>query len=156
MKMCRLASKVHRTRKLPDWILARSPAIITSSMHSGYALSHSCVQGCITHPFLMLRPTLLRFLIWLIWCYDGPCSMRVVEGAAMPRACTARPKGVHNSLIHARLQQEQPKIALEICFRHRQRLTLSWFSSSRVRNTGLQIKIYFDDFLFMLELALQH
>ncbi|KAG1726861.1 hypothetical protein EDD22DRAFT_439268 [Suillus occidentalis] len=97
----------------------------------------------------MLRPTLLRFLICLIWCYDGPCSIRVIEGAVTPRACTARPKGVHNSSIYARLQQEQPKIALEISFRHRQRLTLSWCSSSRVRYTGLQIKIYFDDFLFM-------
>ncbi|KAG1760474.1 hypothetical protein EDD22DRAFT_78480 [Suillus occidentalis] len=87
---------------------------------------------------------------------DGPCFIRVIEGAVTPRACTARPKGVHNSSIHARLQQEQPKIALEIGFRHRQRLTLSWCSSSRVRNTGLQIKIYFDDFLFMLEVAPQY
>ncbi|KAG1742069.1 hypothetical protein EDD22DRAFT_306684 [Suillus occidentalis] len=62
---------------------------------------------------------------------DGPCSIRSIEGAVTPHAFTARPKGVHNFSIYASLQREQPKIALEISCRHRQRLTLSWCSSSR-------------------------
>jgi hypothetical protein len=49
------------------------------------------------------------------------------------------------------------KIALEISCRNRQRLEFSWSSSSRVRNTSLQIKIkiYFDDFL-VFHVALQY
>jgi hypothetical protein len=41
------------------------------------------------------------------------------------------------------------KIASEISCRNRQRLQLSWSSSSRVRNTSLQIKIYFDGFFII-------
>jgi hypothetical protein len=79
---------------------------------------------------------------------NGPCFIRVIGEIVMPRA-----------LAHfASLQREHPKIALEISCRHRQRLTLSWCSSTRMRNAGLQIKIriYFDDFLFMLEVAQQY
>ncbi|KIK34460.1 hypothetical protein CY34DRAFT_642934 [Suillus luteus UH-Slu-Lm8-n1] len=70
---------------------------------------------------------------------DGPWSIRSIEGAVTPRACTARPKGVHNFSIYASLQREQPKIALEISRRHRQRLTLSWFSSSRMHYTESRV-----------------
>jgi hypothetical protein len=44
-------------------------------------------------------------------------------------------------LIFASLQKNTLKIALEISCQHRQRLTLSWCSSNRVRNNGLQIEI---------------
>ncbi|KAG2749807.1 hypothetical protein P692DRAFT_20731436, partial [Suillus brevipes Sb2] len=62
---------------------------------------------------------------------DGPCSIRVIEGAVTPRTCTARPKWVHiiNSSIYASLQQEHLGNRIGISCRNRQRLELSWSSS---------------------------
>ncbi|KAG1767389.1 hypothetical protein EDD22DRAFT_303075 [Suillus occidentalis] len=51
---------------------------------------------------------------------DGPCSIRVIEGAVTPRACPARPKR-NFSIYYTRLQREHPKIVLEMSCRHRDR-----------------------------------
>ncbi|KAG2744687.1 hypothetical protein P692DRAFT_20837303 [Suillus brevipes Sb2] len=77
---------------------------------------------------------------------DGPCSIRGIEGADTPRACSARPKKIdlfQNSSIYASLRQEHPKIALEISSRYRQQLTLSWCPSGR-------------GFIFLLDVAPQY
>ncbi|KAG2742743.1 hypothetical protein P692DRAFT_20747832 [Suillus brevipes Sb2] len=72
---------------------------------------------------------------------DGPCSIRVIEEAVTPRACPARPKRAQilNSSIYASLQQGYLENRVGNGRRNRQGLELSWSSSSRVRNTSLQI-----------------
>ncbi|KAG2754956.1 hypothetical protein P692DRAFT_20720985, partial [Suillus brevipes Sb2] len=55
---------------------------------------------------------------------DDPCSIRFIEGAVTPRACTARPKRVHifNSSVYASQQQEHLGNRIGNSCRNRQRL----------------------------------
>ncbi|KAG2739914.1 hypothetical protein P692DRAFT_20337679 [Suillus brevipes Sb2] len=69
---------------------------------------------------------------------NGPCSTGGIGETVMPWANQAWPKRL---LIFASLQKNTLKIALEISCQHRQRLKLSWCSSNRMRNNGLQIEI---------------
>ncbi|KAG1754129.1 hypothetical protein EDD22DRAFT_229494 [Suillus occidentalis] len=140
----RLIKMYRRPPKSLDWSQARKYTVISR-------LECTTERSVMNYLFLMVTSDHNYF-----FCGRWSLFHKIIEGAVTPGACTAMPKGVHNSSMNARLQQEQPKIALEISFQHRQRLTLSWCSSSRVRYTGLQIKIYFDDFLFMLEVVPQH
>ncbi|KAG2754869.1 hypothetical protein P692DRAFT_20828246, partial [Suillus brevipes Sb2] len=66
----------------------------------------------------------------------GPCSIRVIEGAVTPRACTARPKRIdlfQHSSIYASLHQEHLGNRIGNSCQNRQRLELSWSSSSPMR-----------------------
>jgi hypothetical protein len=108
-----------------------------------------------------------RFLVWLIWCY-APCSIRVIEEAVTPRACPARPKRAQILVsITLRLDlwisfrtlqfmqacsKDTSKIALEMAAE----IAKDWnFPGLHVVACVIlvckffNIKIYFDDFLFM-------
>ncbi|KAG2745055.1 hypothetical protein P692DRAFT_20743316 [Suillus brevipes Sb2] len=73
---------------------------------------------------------------------NGPCSIRVIEGAVTPRACTARPKNsTQDCSSWQPCNKNTPSIALETSLRQHQRLKLSWCSSGRLRNNGCKLKL---------------